>query len=74
MDVLDVGQQMEGFGAVGAIAQAGGTFGAKSVYVCEFLFKSKAVEKEQGIESLVLCGGRNPFQSQMRQEGLDFGL
>src|SRR5208337_3501088 len=74
VNIPDLCQQLERFAAVRAIAQAGGTLGAQGVYIPQLLSERIAVEEEQAIEGLVLGGSRDPLQSELGQEELNFGF
>jgi hypothetical protein len=50
MNIVYVRQQFESFAAVGAIAQARWSLGAKSVDVSQVSFKSITIKKQKGIE------------------------
>ena len=72
MDIGHVCEELERFLASGAIAQNGWAFGAKSVNVTKLLFEGVAIEEEQGVEGLVLSGGRDARQSHLGKESFDF--
>ena len=54
MKVGHVGQELECLFASGTIAQGWGPLGAERVDLRELLFEDVAIEKEQGVEGLVL--------------------
>jgi hypothetical protein len=73
-NIVYVRQQFEGFAAVGAIAQARWSLGAKSVDVSQVPFKSVTLKKQKGIEGLVLCGRRDATHSEFGQKRFELGL
>ena len=65
------GEQLQDLGLGRAVAKRGWTIGAEGLDRAEWLFEHFPVKEEQGIEGLVLGGGRNVGLGEVGEEGLD---